>query len=175
MVKTPWQRPVTDLPGVASQRSRQLEKLGISSWFDLLGWFPRSYEDWTTTLPIAALEDGKEQVFVAEVTRPYQLAYRGRLSTGRTVLRDPSRSVAAVWFNQPWLADKLAVGQTYRFRGLVKRQGRTFQVQNPAFEPVDLAARLPLRPLYRLTKGLSQQMLRRLISKVLDPTAGNLP
>ncbi len=170
-----WQKPVSELPGVAAGRSKQLEKLAISSWFDLLGWFPKSYEDWSKTCLIADLVDGAEQVFVAEVSRPFQTSHKGRLSISRAGLKDESRSITAVWFNQPWLADKLLLGQIYRFRGLIKRQGRSFQVQNPAFEGLDLAQSQPLRPLYSLTKGLGQQMLRRLIMDVLERTSGSLP
>jgi ATP-dependent DNA helicase RecG len=173
-----WMRPVKTLPGVAARRAAQLDRLSVATWFDLLCWFPRDYEDWSTCLKLAELSDGQDQTFVAEVSRKPGLNRRGRLTVLRTVLRDGQQAIAAVWFNQPWLADKLATGRRYRFHGRVQRDGRTFQVLNPSFEPYqdDAPAAGPaFRPIYSLTGGLTQGVMRSLVRMVLERLTGTLP
>ena len=173
----PFRQPVNRLPGVAGRRAALLSRLGIETWYDLLSWFPRDFEDWTDLVRLSELADGQEQTFLARVARKPSLSRKGRLSILRTVLRDDSCAIAAVWFNQPYLADRLTPDQWYQFRGKIKRSGRDFSVQNPAFEPCDPeeAGKQGIRPIYPLTEGLSQGVLRQLIRNVLPRLAGRLP
>jgi ATP-dependent DNA helicase RecG len=173
----PFKQPVTRLPGVAGRRAALLGRLGIETWFDLLSWFPRDFEDWTALIPLGDLTDGSEQTFLARVARKPSLSRKGRLSILRTVLRDEGHALAAVWFNQPYLADRLIPDQWYQFRGKVKRSGQTFSVQNPSFEPCDPdeAGKQGIRPIYPLTEGLSQGVMRQMIQTVLPRLSGRLP
>lgn len=173
-----WLRPVKTLPGVAARRAAQLERLGIATWFDLLCWFPRDYEDWSTAVTLTDLRDGEEQTFTAVVSRKPGLTRRGRLSVLRTVLRDQDQAIAAVWFNQPWLADRLTTGTQYRFHGRIRRDGTVFQVLNPSFESVQTDSETTaadFRPIYALTNGLTQGVMRQLVRKVLEQLTGLLP
>jgi ATP-dependent DNA helicase RecG len=176
-------RPVHTLPGVAARRAALLVKLGLMTWFDLVNWFPRTYEDWSTPVALADLQDGQEQLFMARVVRKPTLQRKGRLSILRTVLRDEQSAIAAVWFNQPYLADRLITGHLYRFFGRIRRNGRQFDVQNPTFEPVaepddetqsDQAGGA-FRPIYPLTGGLTQGVLRHMIQSALTQLLGQLP
>ncbi len=172
--------PVTDLPGISQNRARQLQKLQIRSIGDLAGHFPRRYEDWTSIQPIGELEDGADGVFLGQVQKVPTLFRKGKRSTLQTVLRDTSDAIKGVWFNQPYLQDKLNPGAIYLFRGRVKREGRTFAVYNPAFElqaidafpefgsqPAEALARTFVRPVYPTTQGLGQNLLRTFVDKAL--------
>ena len=169
--------PVTALPGVAGKRAAFLRRLGILTWYDLLSWFPRDFEDWTELTPIGELADGQEQTFQARVSRKPAVMRKGRLSILRTVLRDDSQAISAVWFNQPYLADRLAVGEWYRFRGKIRRSGKVFCVQNPYFETdsPDAPAKAGVRPVYPLTEGLTQGVMRALVQSVIPRLIGFLP
>jgi ATP-dependent DNA helicase RecG len=172
-----WSLPVSLLPGVAGKRAALLRKLGIETWFDLLSWFPRSFEDWSDLTRLEDLADGCEQTFLATVARKPSVIRKGRLSMLRTVLSGDGQKISAIWFNQPYLAERLICGATYRFRGKVRRSGRVFDVTNPAFEPEGAgeAAPQPIRPVYPLTQGLSQGVMRAMILNVLPRLAGQLP
>jgi ATP-dependent DNA helicase RecG len=172
-----FDQPVTLLPGVAGKRASLLHRLDIRTWYDLLSWFPRGFEDWSETTPVAELADGQEMTFLAKVARKPSVQRKGRLSMLRTVLRDDSSAIAAIWFNQPYLADRLVPGEWYRFRGKIRRSGRVFSVQNPSFEPErpDEPPKPGIRPIYPLTEGLSQGVMRQLIQAVLPRLIGYLP
>ena len=172
-----FSQPVARLPGVAGKRAALLHRLGIETWYDLISWFPRNFEDWTALAPISDLIDGVEQTFLARVARKPSLHRKGRLSVLRTVLRDEQGAIAAIWFNQPYLADRLEMDRWYQFRGRIKRSGSSPSVQNPAFENYDPqeAGNQGIRPVYPLTQGLSQGVMRQMIQNVLPRLAGNLP
>ncbi|MEA4888500.1 MAG: ATP-dependent DNA helicase RecG [Clostridiaceae bacterium] len=170
-----FKRPVTDLPGVAGRRAAMLHKLGIETWFDLLCCFPRDFEDWSSQTSLAGLQDGQDQAFIARVARKPSLTRKGRLSILRTVLRADPEAISAIWFNQPYLADRLTVDNWYRFYGRIRRDSRSFSVQNPAFEPLDKTDPGDLKPVYPLTEGLSQGVIRQLIQTVLPQLIGCLP
>ena len=172
-----FSKPVSELPGVARKRALLLSKIGIETWFDLLTWFPRGFEDWSGKTSLADLEHGQVEVFTAHVAREPSLHRKGRLSVLRTVLRDQEYAVQAVWFNQPWLADRLVKGNQYVFRGKIKKQGSAFSVQNPVFEPIadEDDNKGSIRPVYPLTQGLSQGMMRHLIKSLLPQMIGLLP
>lgn len=174
-----WLTSVRQLPGVGERRAQQLKRLNIETWFDLLCWFPRDYEDWSTTVSLAELEDGREAAFLAVVKNKPSVTRRGRLSMVRVSLYQDKRSIQAVWFNQPWIQNQLESGRLYRFYGLVKRSERIFQVQNPSFELADEGfdseAVQAFKPIYPLTDGLSQKMLRQYILSVWTAIKDQMP
>ena len=44
---------MTVLSGVGSKRAEQFEKLGVCSVGELINFYPRAYEDWTSVTAIA--------------------------------------------------------------------------------------------------------------------------
>ncbi len=155
---------LTDLPGVAKRRKDLLAKLEISTIEDLIMFFPRDYEDWTNPKSIADLIDGAVETFVATASQKPSLRRKGRMSILKTVLRDSSNAaISCTWFNQPYLEEKIMIGQQYLFHGKIKRNGISFEIVNPTFEIYSSEAKGKIKPLYRLTNGLTQGVMRQLI------------
>ena len=166
-------KPVASLAGVAANRAAQLEKLGIRTVMDLVGHFPRDYEDWTTCFPIQELVHDEVCSFIACVRTAPSLQRKGRLSMLRASLSDESGVIRAIWFNQPYLVKKLMKGKFFFFRGRIRRDGKNFDVTNPVFEEIgdevsDDAGNRGLQPVYPLTKGLTRGVLSSLIQRVLE-------
>lgn len=169
------QTPVTALRGVAGRRAALLHRLGINTWQDLVSWYPRDFEDWSVSADLPDLQDGADQTFLAAVSAAVQVHRKGRLTILRTVLRAEGGAIAAVWFNQPWVADRLIKGAAYRFHGRIKRRDGQFSVQNPAFEACEAQPTGTVRAIYPLTEGLSQGILRQLVQSVLPQVIGLMP
>ena len=159
--------PVEQLPQVASKRLALLQKLEIFTVYDLISYFPREYENWSNILPIDSLTDGTDGSFVAVVRQKPSLQRKGKMSILRAVLSDGSGTIRAVWFNQPYLLTKIEKGETYFFRGKIRRDGSHFDVTNPVIEQDQPDGQLLIRPFYPLTKGLRQGILRSLIEMAL--------
>ncbi len=48
---------MTVLSGVGSKRAEQFEKLGVCSVGELINFYPRAYEDWTSVTAIADITE----------------------------------------------------------------------------------------------------------------------
>lgn len=155
------------LKGISERRASLLQKLGIESLTDLYFFYPRLYEDWSKISEPEALSDGEPGVFKATVARDATVNRYGRKSTIRAQLKAGSLTIRAVWFNQPWLADTLKAGYTFLFRGQIEKKGTQLQILSPQFvkEGQELP---PLLPIYRMTAGLTQKIVRDAISQALN-------
>jgi ATP-dependent DNA helicase RecG len=168
--------PVQFLPGCGPARAEMLAKLGVTTVRDLVFLFPRSYHDLTAVSTIDLLEEGQPTSIVGVVDE-VELQSRG---TGRSVLgvliRQGSLFLRALWFNQPFLADKFRVGQRVLVSGKPKYFGNRWQMTHPAVKNLE-EAELPsggLLPVYPLTAGLRQGHLRKLVRAALDVCAGRI-
>ncbi len=146
-----------------------LNKLGIFTQRDLIDFFPRGYEDWTSTGTAAMIRHEETGTFVAVVDSSPVLRYKGKMSILKVTLRDADgERIFATWFNQPYYQDRLQTGNTYLFRGKIKRSGIIAEIVNPVFEPAENDERVPIKPVYPLTSGLTQGVIRNLVRKALD-------
>lgn len=163
--------PVTCLKGVGPAKAELLEKLEIRTLEDLVSYFPRQYEDRTQFLPIEALQVGAPACFTATVVSQPRTSYiRKGLNSTRCTVADSSAQLRLTWFNQPWMAQNLQLGQSYCFYGALAGDDRKHEVLNAIAEPLDSPPRLTrcIIPVYPLTKGLTSKALQQLIFQVLD-------
>ena len=77
---------------------------------DLLEHRPRNYQQAVGETPISSLFGEDEAVISGEVRRVSIRPTRRRLTVLKAAVRDETGEISAVWFNQPWLADKLQPG-----------------------------------------------------------------
>lgn len=172
--------PVQYLKGVGPARARQLAALGLSTVTDLLYHFPRAYQDRSQVTPIASVCSGEFATVCGEVLRVrHRRILRRRVrSVVEVVVGDPTGELGAVWFNQPYLAKAFRVGSRLILWGRAGgRGGRQFL--SPEYkifeEGEDVSENTRLMPVYPLTEGLSQKVLRRLIRYALDCLAAKVP
>jgi ATP-dependent DNA helicase RecG len=171
------------LPGVGPRRAELLEKLGLLTVDDLLRHLPRRYEDRRELRRIADAAPGEAQTFYGELATVRERT----LSGGRTLIEGRLVDVASpgklpgaiqlVWFNQPYLLEWLRPGIRLHAHGTVRWHRRALQMQAPEFEletadedaGEDGSPHLGrIVPVYGLTKGIQQRLLRRLVWRVLS-------
>ncbi len=166
------------LKGIGQARANALAKLGIKSLRDLICYFPRTYEDRTKTVPIAALQPNVPACIHAVVaTEPTLSRVRRGMELVKLRIVDDSGSVDVTYFNQNYVREQLKKGQSYVFFGRVILDGLRFTMVNPLFEPEDAPSAFTGRivPIYRLTAGISQKMLYSAVRRGLDECADKLP
>ncbi|MBR5390727.1 MAG: ATP-dependent DNA helicase RecG, partial [Clostridia bacterium] len=158
--------PLSALPGVGPRRQAQLQKLGLFGVRDLLSHFPRDYEDWSRITPIAQLEDGAAACVRGAVARSLELVRKpGGKTLSRTAVFDGTGKLNLTFFNNKYL--RLDPGREYLFFGKTVFYGGMRTMANPEIAPLDAAGSEPagLKPLYRLTEGISQHSLRKLMGE----------
>ena len=167
--------PVTVLTGVSDKTEARLARLGITTIRDLLLFFPRRYEDFSTITPIAFVRPGVKTTVRGRIYDivAHQTKYK-RMALTEAILGDDSGRLRVVWFNQPWLARSLHKGDEIFVAGEADLNGGLV-MKNPDHEKVSLRPQNVARlvPIYRETEGLTSKWLRPKVQSVL-PLADQL-
>ena len=165
--------PVVDLPGVGEARAKKLEKLGLRRAADLLGHYPRDYEDRRQLYAIRTAPLGMK-VCVCAMAAEHPRRSRVRKGLDLVQLRavDQSGALHITFFNQSYVERALRAGEEYVFYGTVEEQGRRRTMTNPIFEPLGRNGVTGcIMPVYPLTAGISNYMMAALVRQAL-PCAG---
>ena len=163
------QTDVRYIKGIGEARAKALSKLGIGTLQDLIGYFPRRYEDRTMTRTIRELELG-ETVCVRAMIANDPVA--SRISGGRTVVKaravDDSGALDLTFFNQEYRKNSLHRGETYIFCGKVEGNLLTRRMINPIVEREgEQVLTGHIVPIYPLTAGVSQNLLYKAVGQGL--------
>ena len=164
--------------GVGPKKAALFEKLHIRTLRDALETYPRDYEDRTKITPIADIaEDGKYAVRAVVGTEPKTTHIRKGMTLVKCTIFDESGSLPVTYFNNPYAAALLRVGQEYVFYGRVQMSGHTRMLVSPQSEKVSPDAEHPGRivPVYPLTAGLTQRDMTRVTEAALDAVPGDWP
>jgi len=155
------------IQGVGPAVSEHLRLMGILTIADLLGWYPRRYIDGSNPVPVASAEVGVEQAFrltIEDVKEGYTRKRGMRSLTA--VCSDESGSVHVMWYNQPYLKQKLQPGSTWIMIGSLAPVYRGQRMINAP----QLEARPVIIPVYRQSGNISSRFIRSLIAKCLGET-----
>ena len=124
--------PVRYLKGVGPKTAERFEKLGIVTLADLLCHYPRKYIDFTKPYSIAEAPADTECVVKAEVfAKPGGRILPGGRRMERVTAGDDVSGLEITWFNNPYAAQKLEIGQEYYFQGIVTGGMLRRQMVNP--------------------------------------------
>ena len=165
---------VKKLKGVSDAREKALGNLGVFTLRDFLEFYPRAYEDRSNVVPIEALVPDTEvtvrgRVLSVGPTR----TVRRNLTVTQVLIQDKTASLCVVFYNQNYIKRALVPGRDYCFFGKITRGYRALELCNPVFADLFREGgdfERP-QPVYPLTKGLSQNVLRRLMKTLLGETA----
>ena len=164
------------IKGIGETRAKALEKLGVRTLRDLIGFFPRRYEDRSVIYPIAELPVGETACCRAMIAA---VPTSRRIPGGRTVVKvravDETGTLDVTFFNQAY-RQSLRPGDSFVFCGKVEGNLLRRQMVNPLMEPDgrrEVTGRIV--PIYPLTAGVSQLILSRSIRQGLDACRELLP
>ena len=163
--------PVQYLKGVGPRRAELLERLGLRTVTDLLFFFPRSYQDWSELISLAELSAG-QSASVCGIVQEVSLRPTGR---GRTILTvtimEDQQRLSALWFNQPYLQDRFQVDRRVMFSGTFQHRKGRWEINHPQVVHLENDEDPPggqVLPVYRLTEGINQYQMRRLVWQVVE-------
>lgn len=161
--------------GVGPKKKVELNRLGIKTVYDLLTYYPRTYEDQSVLTKIADLKAGC-QATVAGVIVNVSDRQGGR--RGMTIITaligDGSGFLQITWFNQKYLKKQLKPGSrvfvtgkvSYAYGGrgqFAMSQLASFQILGEADEAETLTG---IMPVYGATEKLNQKFFRKIIKEL---------
>ncbi len=165
--------PVSKLKGFGEKRAEQFEKLGIRSVGDLITFYPRAYEDWTSVQKINTLTEGGTFCIRASLGTPVSNAIvKGGLVLARATVYDDTGSLKLVWFNNRYISQMLVYGCEYFFFGKLTVDSYGAQMVAPSFSPVGKGA--GIHPVYRSTAGLTPKMIAAAVEQSLKLLPGQV-
>ena len=167
--------PVRYLKGVGPKTAERFEKLGILTLSDLLCHYPRRYLDFSKPYSIAEAPADTECVVKAEVfAKPGGRILPGGRRMERITAGDDVSSLEITWFNNPYAAQKLDLGQEYYFQGIVTGGMLRRQMVNPQVRTDVQVKSSPFEAVYPQTEGLTSSAIAKCVRQLL-PHAELLP
>lgn len=86
----------------------------------------------------------------------------------KLIVRDNTDVCTITWFNQPYLKDKFKIGESYYFFGKVSVKYGKIDIISPVYDTEQTKRNTcKIIPIYPLTYGLSQNMIRQIIENGL--------
>ena len=161
---------------------KQFANLNIWTISDLLRYYPRSYKDRTKRISLSQFETAKEVHTIAKVLSHEWFGY-GKMKTLKILIADQTARAELICFNRPFLEKSFPVGCVISVTGtfFVKYnalQSSSFEAElmteSGALEDYENAA-IPgsgILPVYKLTSGLSQKKIAKVVAAALSQCAG---
>lgn len=159
-------QPIATLPGVGEKRAAKYQKLGISTPYDLLHHFPRTYIDYTKPVMIADTENGVPCAVRVTILQKLSVAFvRKGFTLYRVVVSDGVTDLLLVFYNTPYTYQAMKTGEDYFIYGKLSGGFLRREMQSPQVQRVDHA--MLLQPIYPQTVGLTSQMMRTNVQTAL--------
>ncbi len=161
---------VSLLRSIGEKREKDFHKLGVYEAEDLVRFYPRAYLDLTERSSLKTAYHNDVVLVACSVTRVAPVHYGNRQKLVKAFCSQDGFPFTAVWFNQPYIAQKLKEGE-YLFYGRVQNKYGQISLVNPTFEPLDKNERLKgIIPVYSLKGNLSQKVVRSAVKEALSRT-----
>ena len=156
------------LRSIGEKREKDFNKLGIYEVEDLVRFYPRAYLDLTERATVKYAYHNDMVLVACEVTRVNAVQYGNKRKMVKAFCTQDGFPFTVVWFNQPYVAQKLKAGE-YLFYGRVQNKFGQVSLVNPTFEELDKNYRLKgIVPVYSLKGNLSQKIVRAAVKEALQ-------
>ncbi len=159
---------IESLKGVGPAVAKLFAHLGVTTIRQLVDYYPRDYDDYSSVSPINKLRPGTVTIKarISNVTGRY---VRRGMHITEAIASDTTGSMRLVWFNQPYRSTSIKPGQEYFVSGTFELSHQRFVITSPSIE---LVSEFPLNtarivPIYRETKGLTSRQIRSALAQVL--------
>ncbi|CAG7856753.1 ATP-dependent DNA helicase RecG [biofilm metagenome] len=164
-------QPVAILPGIGERTATRLEKLGINTIQDLLFHLPIRYEDKTRLYPIAKLAAGMS-AYINGTIEFTDVLPRGRRSLICRI-NDGTGIIDLRFFHfTARQLDALKTGMRLKCFGEVRFGFAGLEIVHPEYTLINGSesqiTETQLTPVYPLTDGINQNILRKAINLVLN-------
>lgn len=174
------QMSVRYLKGVGPKLELLLNRLKVYTVKDILYYFPVRYEDRSQLTAIKDIKENEYCVICGRVharnlrkTKKY-LSFSKQQYIFEIIVSEGSGKILCLWFNQPFLNNQIHVGDELLLYGKPTRYKGRLQFNAPEHEKVH---RSPTKSsslnfgrivgFYRLTEGLTQKKMRKIIAEAL--------
>ncbi len=161
---------VVNLKGIGEKTGKLFNKCGVYTCRDLIYYFPRTYDKFESPVRACDLKEGEVCSVSLTIIGNIMRRKVRNLSIISFEAGDQTGKVKMTYFNAPYLINSLKSGTTHIFRGVVRKKGNFFTIDQPkmykAEEYVALCGKL--MPRYPLVKSLSNNTVTKAVQKAFN-------
>lgn len=161
---------VVNLKGIGEKTGKLFNKCGVYTCRDLIYYFPRTYDKFESPVRACDLKEGEVCSVSLTIIGNIMRRKVRNLSIISFEAGDRTGKVKMTYFNAPYLINSLKSGTTHIFRGVVRKKGNFFTIDQPkmykAEEYVALCGKL--MPRYPLVKSLSNNTVTKAVQKAFN-------
>lgn len=159
-------RDIQYLKGIGEVRAELFRKLGISTVYALLRYYPRDYRDYSKITEIYnALPDSVVAVKAKVITDVDEQHIRKNMVLYKFAAADDTGLITVTLFNSKYQAASIKKGKTYIFYGKITGNGGNRAMSSPEIVVEDKAG---ITPIYPTTAGLYQTNIRNAQKNALE-------
>ena len=166
---------IITLKGIGEKAKAELNKCGVFTIYDLLLYFPRTYENIERVKSLDEVEEGEKVVLMGRLKSLNQRK-SGYKTITHGVLEGDGGTFEVYWFNVTYIRNVYKVGNTYLLMGKVKLLRGKVTLSNPTiFKGED--NRKNIMPVYPLKGSLKNSYMIKTIKGLLETVSieENLP
>ncbi|MCM1113888.1 MAG: ATP-dependent DNA helicase RecG [Clostridium sp.] len=155
------------IKGVGEKRAELFNSLGIFDIDSLLHFFPRKYEDWSSTKTVKDAENGESiSVKAAMITPVKEAKIRRGLTLYKCKFSDGESIINVTIFNNKYQAQALRVYEDYVLFGKIEKNLTSASMSSPKIEKLDTGIRI--HPIYPATGKLTSNAIAKVVKSALE-------
>ncbi len=165
---------VRSIKGIGEKSEKVLNKMNVFDVGDLLEYLPRDYDYFGDICYVGDIKVGEvSAISVLPMARP-KVFRKGRFSCVYVDMTDSSGSLRICWYNMPFMAKTVRMGQRYILRGRVSGKNGGLMMEQPTiYDPNDFYKKVGrLHPKYPLKAGITNNLLTKAIKNALEECEG---
>lgn len=186
-MKTPdiLDKEITYLQGVGPRRAELLRKeLGISTYRDLLNYYPFKYVDRSKFYRISEIDSDLPVIQLKGTITEYIIEGQGKGRRLTAIFSDETGSIRLVWFKgTKWVPGTYPTGKEYVIFGKPNVFGGTWNIVHPEIESLaklTIRKSSSLQAQYSLTEALrnnfiNSRVINKLAGTILSQLQGEIP
>ncbi len=165
--------PLRSLKGIGEKTEKLFAKVGVTTLRQLLHYYPREYDQYTSPVPVSAVRAGTTCAVRGMIVNSPSVKGNQRKSVILLELVQDSVRLQLTWFNMPFLRSTLKKGASYVFRGKVQEKSGRLVMEQPEVFTLGAYDQMIscLQPVYGLTKGLTSKMVAKAVRQLTESRA----
>lgn len=162
--------PIKTIKGIGPKTEQLFHAIGVYTVGDILLYFPRDYERFPELCGIDELVPERKNAVYIRVPKTPVLNMRSKLQTAVLDVSGNEKKLRIMWFRTPYIRSIVQAGGYYVFYGRVVEKNNMLYMEQPEIFGLDQYQDIQknLRPIYSLTKGLSNHQIRKTVQLVMD-------
>ena len=171
-------RSIRYVKGIGPHRADQLARVGIQAVEDACYYCPLRYEDRTRFSRIGEAAPGVTTTVRGRVVAKALRHLRSGQTLVEVSLEDETGLLYGRWFNQPYLARQLTIGDEMILYGQIE-PGHHPQMTHPELERIEVGEEESVHvgrivPIYPLVAGVGQRWLRSMLAAIVESCSDDL-